>query len=92
MDRHVYIEKLKAQIDKWDTQLDLMKARMEKADAATRKRIQDKVNEFRVKLESAKEQQRKLHEAASEAWEELKETTDALWVDLKNSAQEIYSA
>ena len=92
MDRHVYTEKLKAQIDKWDTQLDLMKARMEKADAATRKRIQDKVSEFRVKLEAAKEQQRKLRDAASETWEELKETTDALWVDLKNSAQEIYSA
>ncbi|MCK9419993.1 MAG: coiled coil domain-containing protein [Nitrospirae bacterium] len=83
--RKGYEEKLDAQVKEWSAQIELLKAKADKAKAEAKieyykaiDALQDKQNEAKVKL-------RELKAAGDEAWEDLKAGAEKAWDDVKTA-------
>ncbi|MHB8882816.1 MAG: sll1863 family stress response protein [Thermodesulfovibrionales bacterium] len=83
--RKAYEEKLDAQIEEWNAQIALFKARADKAKAEAKieyyktiEALQQKQNEARAKLQELKT-------AGDEAWEDLKTGAEKAWDEVKTA-------
>lgn len=70
--KEVYQKKIRAQLDKWNAEIDKLKARAENTDADTRIKYQKKIQELRSMQEKAERKLAELKEARDGAWEDLK--------------------
>lgn len=85
--KSAYVEKLKAQLDEWDAEIDrlIAKSRTAKADA---KIAHDKeIEELRAKRDDVQARLDELRDSSDEAWAELKAGADSAWTTMKNSME-----
>lgn len=77
-----YREKFKAQIDEWEAELDVLKAKARKKAVDFKIEHQKEINELEKRIEKGKVKLRELSEKGEEAWESmrknLEETFDSL--------------
>jgi hypothetical protein len=85
--RKAYEEKLDAQLEEWNAQIALLKARADKAKAEAKieyyktiEGLQHKEDEARVKLHDLKT-------AGDEAWDDLKTGAEKAWAEVKAAFQ-----
>lgn len=79
--RDAYMEKLKAQLDEWNAELDKLSARARKARA-----------ESRIEYESAIEELSRRRDQARQKLEELRAAGGDAWTDLKQGAEDVREA
>ncbi len=83
--RDAYVQKLKAKLDEWNAEIDLLAARADQADADAKIGYQKRLNEMRGKREELKKHIVAIQEASEGAWEDLKQGLDNSWQILKAS-------
>lgn len=86
-DYQIYKQKAEAQIKVWEAELDMMKAKAQKAGADSKAEYQDEINALEDKLAKGREKLSELGEKGSEAWESMREGFDKAWSALSSSFQ-----
>lgn len=76
--RDEYIEKMKQQLDEWNSEITKLEARGEEAKGAAQERYNTQVNELREKLRSAQDKMKELQYSGQDTWEEFKVQLDDL--------------
>lgn len=79
-----YREKMNTQLKEWNSQINLLEAKIANLSADARvKRIKE-VQVLRAKLHVVSYKMETLGKDSGESWEEVKLATDKLWNDLKS--------
>jgi nucleotide-binding universal stress UspA family protein len=83
--RKVYVDKVEAQLKEWGTEIDILKAKAEKAKAEAKIKYYEKIKDLRAKQESLGLKLQELKGSGEEAWEEVKTGVDRAVKDLKEA-------
>jgi predicted ATP-binding protein involved in virulence len=81
--RKAYEEKLDAQLNEWNAQIALLKAKAENAQADAKINYYKSIDALEQKRNGAKTKMRELMAAGDEAWEGLKTGAEKAWAEAK---------
>jgi len=91
-ERDAYVQKLKAQLDEWNAEIDKLEARAGKASGDARLKYEQQIKSLRQQRQDAENRLAGLREATDDAWRQLKEGADKAWADLKLGLEKATSA
>jgi chromosome segregation ATPase len=80
--KEAYQQKIEAQLDEWNAEIDRMKARASKAEADAKLEYDKQIKELRLKQQAVQEKLRNLKDAGEDAWEDLKAGVELAWESL----------
>jgi len=83
-----YLEKLKAQLDEWSADIDVLEARAKQAEANARVKYDEQLTILKAKRDEAKAKVAEIHGSTGEAWQELKKSGEEAWEVLKKGFEE----
>ena len=86
--RKAYEEKLDAQLDEWSAQINVLKARADKAKAEVKIEYYKTIEVLERKQKDAKAKLQELKTAGDEAWEDLKTGAEKAWDEVKTAYRE----
>jgi len=86
--KEAYQDKMEAQLKEWQTKIDLLKAKADKAQADQKVKYYEKVETLRMKQMAANEKLKEIRKASEGAWEDLKAGMEMAWEDLKLAIEE----
>ena len=86
--RKAYEEKLDAQLEEWNAQISLFKARADKAKAEVKIEYYKTIEALQRRQEGAETKLHELKTAGDEAWEDLKTGAEKAWDDVKTAFHE----
>jgi len=82
MNRDRYIERLKADLDRWNAQVDAWEARLREAQGRLHWEYEAQLNAWRSQRDVAAQKLRGIQATTSAAWEEMARGADQAWGDL----------
>ena len=91
MDRKAFIDKLTAQLKKWDDDIDKLEAKAQKAKAGIRADYNKQIQDLRDKKKAAQGRLQEVKHAGEEAWEDLKSGAEEAYDSIKNAFQSAMS-
>ena len=83
--RKAYEEKLAAQLEEWNAQVALFRAKADKASAAAKIEYFELTEELRRKHDDARTKLHELKSSTDDAWEELKTGAEKAWSTVQKS-------
>jgi nucleotide-binding universal stress UspA family protein len=83
--RKVYVDKVESQLKEWGTEIDILKAKAEKAKAEAKIKYYERIKDLRAKQESLGLKLQELKGSGGEAWEEVKTGVDKAVKELKEA-------
>jgi len=83
--RKAYEEKLDAQVKESNAQIELLKAKADKARAEVKIEYYKTIEALQSKQNDAKAKLRELKTAGDEAWEDLKTGAEKAWAEVKTA-------
>lgn len=83
--KKAYQEKIELQLKEWTVNIDVLKAKADKAKADARLKYKEQIENLRVKQEVALEKLQELKDSGGEAWEEITGGVDKALEDLKKA-------
>ena len=89
--RHEYIEQFKQKLDEWDSEIDELEAKAQRASADIKFEIEDQLSALRVKRDHARLKISEIKDASEEAWVDLKAGADDAWGNLKHALEKAWS-
>lgn len=84
-DRDKYVEEAKAQLDRWNAQIDEVQQKMRTAEAQARKDYEKQLEELRAQRDAAEKQLDKMREASDAAWDDMKAGFDRAWDQISSA-------
>jgi multidrug resistance efflux pump len=89
--RKVYEEKIDAQIKEWNAQIDMLKAKADKAKAEAKIDFYKTIDALQHKQEEARAKLKELKAAGDEAWEDVKNGAEKAWAEIKTAYKDAAS-
>ncbi len=89
--RHEYIDKFKEKLDEWDTDIDELEDRAQKAKADLKFELEDQITSLKLKRDIAKLKLSEIKDASEEAWEDVKTGAEEAWADIKDAMEKAKS-
>ncbi len=89
--RKAYEEKLDAQVNEWNAQITLLKAKAENAKADAKIDYYKSIEALEHKQGEAKAKLQELKTAGDEAWEDVKAGLEKAWAEVKTAYQDATS-
>jgi multidrug resistance efflux pump len=89
--RKAYEEKLDAQLAEWNAQIDLLRAKADKAKADAKIEYLKTIDSLQHKQDAAKAKLHELKTAGDEAWEDLKTGAGKAWNEVEAAFHEAKS-
>lgn len=86
--KDAYLEKLKAQLDEWSADIDVLEARARKVDADLRVKINEQLTVLRGRRDDARARLTEIQDSAGDAWQELRKGGDEAWESIKRAFAE----
>ncbi|ODC02792.1 coiled coil domain-containing protein [Terasakiispira papahanaumokuakeensis] len=83
--KSAYEQKLKAQLDEWNAEIEQLKAKAEQASADAQLEYYRKIEELRERQQEANSKLLEMKDASGQAWEDLKLGAEAAWEALSTS-------
>ncbi len=90
-DRDEYVEKLKSQLDLWNTEMAKWEAQAKTTQAGMRAEYDKQLAAFRQKRDQAIEELTKVQSASGEAWKELARGADEVWAKMSEAFDKAHS-
>jgi multidrug resistance efflux pump len=89
--KNEYVEKRKAQIYKWNEEIEDLNARITAANANAEAKLAHKehIATLRQKRDEARAKLTEIEEADDDRWEGLKDGLDHVWTNIKSSLEKI---
>jgi uncharacterized coiled-coil DUF342 family protein len=81
------IQKYRAKLEQTQARIDLLKAKADEANADTRIRIQEEIDDIRSREDSLAEKLDDLKTAGGDAWQDLKAGAEESWKSLSNAVE-----
>jgi hypothetical protein len=81
--RKAYEEKIDAQLKEWNAQIDLLKAKADKARAEAKIEYYKTIDALQHKQEEARRKLKELKTAGDEAWEDVKKGAEKAWDEIR---------
>jgi len=81
--RVAYKRKLQQQLIEWDTEIDVLTAKIQDAAADVRAGYIRELDELRMMRRKATAKMLELEQASDDTWHTVKQTADRLWHDLR---------
>lgn len=81
--RHEYLEKLKAQLEEWEYDIDRLEARLEDAQGEARIKMDKAIADLKSRQKDVQAKLKKMEEAAEDAWQDVKDGLELAWDSLK---------
>jgi len=81
--RKAYEEKLDAQLEEWNAQIALFKARADKAKAEAKIEYYKTIEALQHRQDEARAKLSELKTSGDEAWEDLKTGAEKVWAEVK---------
>jgi hypothetical protein len=81
--RKAYQEKLDAQLQEWNAQIDLLRAKADKAGAEAKIEYYKMIESLQRKQDGIRTKLQELKGASDEAWEDLKSGAEKAWAEVK---------
>jgi len=88
--KDVYVQKLKAKIDEWNAEIDILTAKANQSQADLKLRYLEHVEELREKRNEVEAKLKAMQEASGSAWDEIKEGLEEsfhVWKDSFSKAK-----
>jgi multidrug resistance efflux pump len=85
--RDEYVEKLKAQLDQWNTEVAKWEAKAQKAQAGARVEYEKQLKELRRQRDQALEQMKRVQAATGDAWVDLVRGADEAWAKMREALE-----
>ena len=86
--RDEYIEKVKAQLDEWNSTIDKLEAKTQKEKAEVKLKYENRIKELKEKRSALQEKLKSVSEATDDAWETLKHESGKLLDDMMGTFDE----
>jgi len=83
--RKVYEEKIDAQLEEWNAQIALFRARADMAKSETMIEYYKTIEALQHRQDEARAKLDKLKKAGDESWEDLKTGTEKAWAEVKTA-------
>lgn len=83
-----YVEKLKAQLDEWSADIDVLEERGRKLDAELRVKADEQLTLLRAKRDEARIKLKEIQDSAGDAWQELRKGGDEAWASIRHALAE----
>lgn len=90
-ERDLYIQKLEAQINEWQADIDKLKAKLAGASVGTKLEINQHITSMESNLEEAKSKLDELRKASDDSWEMIKADVEKSWDSIKSAFQDAYT-
>jgi multidrug resistance efflux pump len=85
--RDEYVDKLKAQLDQWNTEVAKWEAKAQQAQAGARVEYEKQLKELRRQRDQALEQMKRVQAATGDAWVELVRGADEAWAKMREALE-----
>ena len=85
--RKAYEEKIDAQLNEWNAQIALLKARADKARADAKIEYYKTIEALQHRQDEARTKLHELKTSGDEVWEDLKTGAEKVWDDVKTAFQ-----
>ena len=89
--RKAYEEKLDAQLEEWNAQIALLKARADKGKAEAKIEYYKTIEALQHRQDEARAKLHELKTAGDEAWEDLKTAAEKAWDEVKTAFHDAIS-
>ena len=86
--KELYKQKMQAQLDEWQAEVDSFKAKASGASADTQLELSKKINALKGKIEQGKAKLAEVVEANDDAWESIKGGVDSAKDSLKTAVND----
>jgi len=83
--RDAYVQKLKAQLDEWNADINKLEAKADQAEAQAKIEYHKRIADLRARRKEVEDMIGELHQAGEGAWEDLKQGLENSWEILKAS-------
>lgn len=83
--REAHEEKLAAQLEEWNAQVALLKAKADKATAQAKIEYYETIEALQHKHDEARTKLQELKAASDEAWEDLKTGAEKAWTEVRTA-------
>lgn len=89
--KEAYLQKLKAQLDEWDAEIQKFKAKAKKAKDDLNIDYKEDLESLQASREAASKKLEEFGHCSDEAWEDLKEGIEKAWDDLGGAVKSAVS-
>lgn len=89
--RDAYVEKLKAQLDQWNADIDKLEAKGRELQADAQVSYNKKLEDLRTRRDEAAGKLEEIQSASEHAWEDLKAGTEMAWDSLSEAVSSAWS-
>jgi len=90
-DKKSYLQKLAAQLQEWDTEIDELKVKAHLAKADAKDELDKQIDELRTKKEAARSKLQQLQDSGDEAWDDIKAGVEKSWTELRGAVRSAMS-
>jgi chromosome segregation ATPase len=88
--KDLYKQKLQAQLDEWQADVNKMKAQLGGASVGAKMEINQELNQLEANLAEGREKLEELSQATEDNWENLKDSLDETWEGIGNSFKNVF--
>ncbi len=86
--REIFVEKLKAKIDEWNSEVDRLESKAEVVDVQYRARSRAAIQEIKGKVQQIERKLTVIKNSSTDAWEDLKAGVEGAWTDFEASLKQ----
>lgn len=83
--KDLYRKKIEAQIDEWDAQISVLKAKTKKAGADARLRLDRQIEELKARKDDIRSRLKDMQKSGDDAWHKLRDGVDKAVGELKSA-------
>jgi hypothetical protein len=80
-----YVKKMQAQLDEWSKDIDVLKAKADKAKAAAKDDYHKMVEDLRTRQKAGAKKLAELKKASDDTWEDLKKDVKSAWDSIEKT-------
>ncbi|WP_342070301.1 coiled coil domain-containing protein [Yoonia algicola] len=89
--KDAYVQKLQAQLDEWNAEIDKLKSKTDSAQADAKIEYYEQIDNLRQQQLEAQARLNELQNAGETAWEDLKAGVESAWYSLESSVKKASS-
>ena len=89
--RDEYVEKMKAQLDQWNAELQKLEAKTAEAQADAKIKMERELAELRQRRDEAQQKFLELQKASDEAWQDMMQGAERMWTAMNEAVHKAWS-